>query len=40
MIHHDEIFFRDNISNEIKFDFDRDEVINGGQRTASGTTVS
>jgi len=36
---HDEISFR-NKSNEIKFELNREEIINGPQRTTSGTTVS
>jgi len=37
---HQEIYIRDNHSNVTRFELDRDEILNGGRRTASGTTVS
>ena len=37
---HDEVVFRDNNSNITRFELNRDEIINGERRTASGTTVN
>jgi hypothetical protein len=37
---HEDIYIRDNPSNITRFELNRDEFLNGGRCTTSGTTVS
>jgi hypothetical protein len=36
---HEDIYIRTNPSNITRFELNRDEILNGGRRTTSGTTV-
>ena len=36
----DDVYFRDENANVTRFELNRDEILNGGQRSAIGTTVS